>query len=65
MIRANSLPETVWRKSSYSSDNGGTCVEIADGMTNVVPVRDSKATDGPALVLSEAAWSTFVDWTKS
>ncbi|MFC8129116.1 DUF397 domain-containing protein [Streptomyces sp. NPDC057302] len=65
MIRANSLPEMAWRKSSYSSDNGGACIEVADGMASGVPVRDSKAPDGPALVLSDTAWNVFVDWAKS
>ncbi|MWA12074.1 DUF397 domain-containing protein [Streptomyces sp. BA2] len=64
-MRANSLPELAWRKSSYSSDNGGACIEIADGMANVVPVRDSKVTDGPALLLTDQAWGTFVDWAKT
>ncbi|MGI5323227.1 DUF397 domain-containing protein [Actinomadura nitritigenes] len=30
-----------WRKSSYSSSNGGNCVELAD-LGAVVGVRDSK-----------------------
>lgn len=65
MIPANSMPEPAWRKSSYSSDNGGACIEVADGMTSGVPVRDSKVTDGPALVLSDEAWGAFLDWAKS
>lgn len=50
----------VWRKSSYSSDNGGNCVEVASGVPGVVPVRDSKVPTGPVLMLTPAAWSTFV-----
>jgi hypothetical protein len=49
----------VWRKSSYSSANGGACVEVADG-PGVVAVRDSKDPDGPALVFSPADWSAFI-----
>jgi hypothetical protein len=60
VIRANSLPETAWRKSSYSSDNGGTCVEVVDGLP-AVPVRDSKDKEGLALVFGRSAWSAFVD----
>lgn len=60
MIRANSLPETAWRKSSYSSDNGGACVEVVDGLP-IVPVRDSKDKEGAALVFAASTWSTFVD----
>ncbi|TDC25909.1 DUF397 domain-containing protein [Streptomyces sp. 8K308] len=49
-----------WRKSSYSNNEGGTCVEVADGFTRVVPVRDSKNPTGPALVVPAAAWQAFV-----
>ncbi|WP_433406574.1 DUF397 domain-containing protein [Streptomyces sp. CA-146814] len=33
---------------------------MADGFSGVVPVRDSKNPGGPALVLTTAAWSTFI-----
>ncbi|MFF4472917.1 DUF397 domain-containing protein [Streptomyces sp. NPDC001599] len=46
-------------KSSHSCDNGGNCVEIAPGFAGVVPVRDSKRPDGPALFVGLAAWSAF------
>ncbi|MEU3073953.1 DUF397 domain-containing protein [Streptomyces laurentii] len=36
----------VWRSSSYSSGNG-QCVEVADHLPGVVPVRDSKRPAGP------------------
>jgi hypothetical protein len=49
-----------WRKSSYSGGNGGTCVEVADGLAGVMPVRDSKDPQGPALVFSSSAWQSFV-----
>lgn len=35
-------------------------MEVADGFPGVVPVRDSKAPHGPALVLPDEAWSAFV-----
>ncbi|MFD7597725.1 DUF397 domain-containing protein [Kitasatospora sp. NPDC059812] len=54
------LTDARWRKSSYSGGNGGTCVEVADGFTGVMPVRDSKDPDGPALLFSSAAWQAFV-----
>ena len=39
---------SAWRTSSYSGDNGGTCVEV--GTTGpAVAVRDSKHPDGPQL----------------
>ncbi|MEV5796609.1 DUF397 domain-containing protein [Streptomyces collinus] len=48
-----------WRKSSYSNSEGGSCVEVLDGYPAGVPVRDSKAPQGPALVFSPAGWSAF------
>ncbi|MGB8942206.1 MAG: DUF397 domain-containing protein [Streptomyces sp.] len=59
------LSAAEWRKSSYSNGGDGNCVEVADGLPGVIPVRDSKAPDGPALVLSDTAWSAFVGWAKS
>ncbi|WLW52619.1 DUF397 domain-containing protein [Streptomyces sp. YU58] len=55
----------LWRKSSYSNGDGGNCVEVADNIPGLVPVRDSKAPDGPALLLTAAAWSPFVAALKS
>ncbi|MGW7584000.1 DUF397 domain-containing protein [Kitasatospora sp. NPDC054768] len=49
-----------WRKSSYSNASGGDCVEVADGITGMVPVRDSKDPDGPALAFTAEAWRSFV-----
>lgn len=60
MIIASSLSNAVWRKSSYSGPNGGDCIEIADNYPGVVPVRDSKVPDGPALVFGTSAWSAFI-----
>ncbi|MER0243028.1 DUF397 domain-containing protein [Streptomyces sp. HSW2009] len=57
-----------WIKSSYSSTNGGDCIEWAPGrvlMTGVVPVRDSKDPHGPALGFGPAAWSAFVAGLKA
>lgn len=51
---------TVWRKSSYSDNGGGGCVEVCDGYATGVPVRDSKAPHGPALIFPVAGWSSFV-----
>ncbi|MEV0114557.1 DUF397 domain-containing protein [Streptomyces sp. NPDC050844] len=49
-----------WRKSSYSNGEGGNCVEVADGVPGIVPVRDSKNPQGPALFIRPEAWSAFV-----
>lgn len=54
------LSGAAWRKSSYSNQEGGDCVEVADGFPGVVPVRDSKVADGPVLLLPAAAWSALV-----
>lgn len=51
-----------WTKSSYSN-NGGNCVEVAANLAashGIVPVRDSKRTDGPVITLPAAAFSAFV-----
>ncbi|MCX5201876.1 DUF397 domain-containing protein [Streptomyces sp. NBC_00237] len=58
---------TPWFKSSYS-DNGGACVETAAHLVathGIVPVRDSKFPDGPALSLTTPAFSTFIAGIKS
>ncbi|MFJ8623511.1 DUF397 domain-containing protein [Kitasatospora sp. NPDC093550] len=48
-----------WQKSGYSN-NGGNCVEVAPGFPGVMPVRDSKDPNGPALVFPAEAWVAFV-----
>ncbi|WP_225827856.1 DUF397 domain-containing protein [Streptomyces naphthomycinicus] len=55
----------LWRKSSYSNGDGGDCVEVADNIPDLVPVRDSKVPDGPALLLSAAAWAPFIAGLKA
>ncbi|MGW4688428.1 DUF397 domain-containing protein [Streptomyces sp. NPDC004244] len=59
------LGAVVWRKSSYSNGDGGNCVEVADGLAGVVPVRDSKVAGGPAILISAAAWGPFVASVKA
>nr|WSZ95912.1 DUF397 domain-containing protein [Streptomyces sp. NBC_00857] len=60
MIEPIRIPEQAWRRSSYSGSNGGECVEVADGLTGVVPVRDSKAPHGPHLTFPHDAFASFV-----
>ncbi|WP_037912787.1 DUF397 domain-containing protein [Actinacidiphila yeochonensis] len=53
----------VWIKSTYSGPEGGNCVEWAPSYAtahDVVPVRDSKDPQGPALAFSRDAWSSFL-----
>ena len=52
----------LWRASSYSNGSGGECVEVRDDLPGVVPVRDSKVPDGPALLIPAPAWAPFVGW---
>jgi hypothetical protein len=60
-VRAIDLSKVTWRKSSYSNQDGGECLEIADNLpTPLVPVRDSKNPHGPALILPATAWASFV-----
>jgi hypothetical protein len=65
MNRTLDLGTVVWRKSSYSDGGASNCVEVADGYPGLVPVRDSKAPQGPALVLSAGAWAPFVGAVKN
>jgi hypothetical protein len=48
-----------WRKASYSSANGGACVEVAGNMPGLVAVRDSKDPDGPKLIFTPVEWRKF------
>ncbi|KOV67945.1 DUF397 domain-containing protein [Streptomyces sp. MMG1121] len=54
------LSSARWHKSSYSDGNGGNCVEVADGVPGVVPVRDSKVPDGAVLLIGPDSWTAFV-----
>ncbi|MFF4606658.1 DUF397 domain-containing protein [Streptomyces sp. NPDC001339] len=60
------LSGAEWVKSSYSSGEGGQCLEWAPvfAAAGVVPVRDSKNSDGPVLTFGADAWSAFVDDAK-
>ncbi|MER5629940.1 DUF397 domain-containing protein [Streptomyces nitrosporeus] len=58
--RRPDLTSATWRKSSYSNSDGGQCVEVSDDFAGLVPVRDSKRPQGPAVVFGASAWSAFV-----
>jgi Domain of unknown function (DUF397) len=49
---------TNWRKSSYSSNGGGECVETANA-AGVVAVRDTADRDGGILIFTASAWAAF------
>ncbi|MFH8237964.1 DUF397 domain-containing protein [Streptomyces sp. NPDC018321] len=52
-------PELAWFKSSYSTGDGGQCVEVAVS-PHVVHVRDSKDIARRGIAVDEAAWTAFV-----
>ncbi|MDY0812393.1 DUF397 domain-containing protein [Kitasatospora purpeofusca] len=49
----------MWRKSTYSGPDN-ECVEGADGLSGVIPVRDSKDPEGPVLQFAGDARAEFV-----
>ena len=53
-----------WRKSSYSADNGGNCIEVADRKGRVL-VRDTKDRTGPTLRFTPDAWRRFAKQVKA
>ncbi|MGW0675783.1 DUF397 domain-containing protein [Streptomyces sp. NPDC002767] len=59
MNPVGNVPEPAWSKSSYSSGEGGECVEVAS-WSGVTYVRDSKHRTGPALGLTPTAWTEFI-----
>ncbi|MFE3591532.1 DUF397 domain-containing protein [Streptomyces niveus] len=63
-MKTNAIPDAsalkAWRKSSYSENGEGGCVEVSDGYVTGVPVRDSKVPNGPALIFPVEGWSSFV-----
>jgi hypothetical protein len=58
------MNETRWRKSAYSSSNGGNCVEVGQAARSIA-VRDSKQDGrGPVLRFTPAAWRRFAGQVK-
>lgn len=51
--------ESRWFKSSYSSGEGGACVEVVTAET-AVRVRDSMERGGPQIGFAPEAWTSFV-----
>ncbi|MBZ9644616.1 DUF397 domain-containing protein [Streptomyces sp. PSKA30] len=56
---ADSAAVLEWRKSSYSSNEGPECVEVA-ATPGTVHVRDSKIKESARLTFPDRAWSAFV-----
>lgn len=57
--------EPCWRKSSYSGNGGGDCVEVARNLPDLVAVRDSKNPGGPILMVSTDEWADFITRLRS
>ncbi|MGH3815250.1 MAG: DUF397 domain-containing protein [Pseudonocardiaceae bacterium] len=53
------MKRSTWRKSSYSSDQGGNCLEVAGLDDDGRAVRDSKDPAGTVLVFTAAQWVAF------
>jgi hypothetical protein len=55
---------TEWRKSSYSTNNGGeNCVEVTQAR-ELVTVRDTTNRTGSSLEFTASAWSVFLGTVK-
>ncbi|MET7489793.1 DUF397 domain-containing protein [Streptomyces sp. NPDC005538] len=63
-MRAIDLSQICWRKSSYSNSTGGDCLEVADNIPALIPVRDSKAPSQGALLFGLDAWAGFIGAVK-
>ncbi|MEU8973724.1 DUF397 domain-containing protein [Streptomyces monashensis] len=50
----------TWFKSSYSSNEGGNCIEVATQPTTI-HIRDSKNPTGPTLTLAPTTWTEFLE----
>jgi hypothetical protein len=53
------LSHAEWRKASYSTSNGGACVEVARNLPGTVAIRDSKNPTAPALHATPRQWAIF------
>ncbi|MET8005395.1 DUF397 domain-containing protein [Nonomuraea glycinis] len=69
------LSKARWRKSTFSGDNGGDCVEVAEltdapestptDDNRLIAVRDSKDPDGPKLFFTPVEWDAFLNGVKA
>lgn len=57
------LGSASWRTSSFSSGQGGNCVEVAT-VIGTTAVRDSKNRDGGHLLFAPTAWNAFIAVTR-
>ncbi|MHC5905254.1 DUF397 domain-containing protein [Streptomyces sp. S6] len=60
------LTAVQWRKSTYSGgQEGDACVEVADNIADLIPVRDSKTPHAASLAFAPPAWQAFIESAKS
>jgi hypothetical protein len=57
------LTHSAWRKSSYSTGNGGACIEVAD-LPTTIAIRDSKDPHGPQLNIPHDAFYQLTEAIK-
>lgn len=58
------MNETRWRKSTYSSNGGASCIEVGQA-AHVIAIRDTKQLGrGPVLRFTPAAWRRFAEYVK-
>ncbi|MEU9347439.1 DUF397 domain-containing protein [Streptomyces sp. NPDC048278] len=60
-MRVIDLSDITWRRSSYSNQDGGECLEVATDIPSLVPVRDSKDPSRGTLLFEASAWAAFVE----
>lgn len=58
------LPTEGWARSRACGPQGN-CVEVNQGVPDLVGVRDSKRGDGTFLTFGPAQWTAFVDELRS
>ncbi|GGW25238.1 DUF397 domain-containing protein [Streptomyces galilaeus] len=54
-------PELEWFKSSYSTNDGPDCVEVAV-TGEAIRIRDSKNHRSPHLAFAASEWAAFVSY---
>lgn len=60
------IPNTLtWRKSSFSGNQGGNCVEVADLPDGGIAVRHSKNPAGPIIEYTASEWDAFLQGAKA
>lgn len=63
---STSLPSVAWHISTYSADNGGSCVEagpLMDGSGRVA-ARHSKARNAAIILYTRTQWQAFISAVK-